>query len=104
MDDSTYYELAEATMRALEHYCEELAAQHDWDLEATRNGNVLEIESLDNDSKMIINTQAAVHEIWLAARAGGYHFRHDGKVWRDTRDQVELIERFTNLATQQFAH
>jgi CyaY protein len=37
----------------------------------------------------------------VAARSGGFHFRWDGAVWRDTRDDVELLEKLSTLASQQ---
>jgi CyaY protein len=40
-------------------------------------------------------------EIWVAARAGGFHFRWDGDAWRDTRDAAELMEKLSSLASQQ---
>ncbi|HEY4139425.1 MAG TPA: frataxin domain-containing protein, partial [Casimicrobiaceae bacterium] len=29
-------------------------------------------------------------ELWVAARAGGFHFRADGGQWRDTRSGDDL--------------
>jgi len=40
-------------------------------------------------------------EIWVAARAGGFHFRWDGELWRDTRDAQELMAKLSLLASQQ---
>jgi CyaY protein len=33
-------------------------------------------------SKIVINTQPPLQEIWLAARSGGYHFKWDGALGR----------------------
>ena len=63
-------------------------------------GGVLEIEFADG-SKIIVNRHAVVKEIWVAARAGGFHFRWDGAAWRDTRDNAELMEKLSTLASQQ---
>ena len=57
---------------------------------ATVGSGVLEIE-LDDGGKIVVNRHAAMQEIWVAARAGGFHFRWDGTVWRDTRDGRELM-------------
>jgi CyaY protein len=57
----------------------------DWSL----NDGILEIECADG-SKLIVNRHVPNREIWVAARAGGYHFRaHEGR-WRDTRGAEEL--------------
>ena len=33
------------------------------------------------------------HEIWLASRLGGYHFRERDGVWHDTRTDATLEEK-----------
>ena len=58
--------------------------KHD-NLETQVHGAVLEIEN-DDGQKVIINQQAAMKEIWLASRAGGYHFKFDNDAWVNTRD------------------
>jgi CyaY protein len=68
------------------------AAGPDLDLDCARHGPVLEI-TFEDHSRVILNAQAPLHEIWLASRAGGRHFRcaEDGS-WRDTRSS-ETLER-----------
>jgi CyaY protein len=61
---------------------------------------VLELE-FEDGSKMIINRHRAAREIWVAARAGGFHFRWDGSAWRDTRDGVELFAALSRLVSAQ---
>jgi len=70
------------------------------DIETSRNGGVLTLE-FDNGSKMVINGQAAVQELWVAAKTGAYHYRHDGQGWRDTRDGSELFGALTRLVSGQ---
>ena len=65
-----------------------------------KEGGVLEIEFADG-SKMIVNRHAAAREIWVAARAGGFHFRWDGGGWRDTRDGSELFAALSKLVSAQ---
>jgi CyaY protein len=66
----------------------------------TKGEGVLEIEFADG-SKMIINRHRAAREIWVAARAGGFHFRWDGAAWRDTRNGTELYAALSKLASVQ---
>jgi CyaY protein len=54
-----------------------------------------------NRSQIIINLQKPLHEVWLAARSGGYHFRFDGQQWSDTKGQGEFFQRLTQDATTQ---
>jgi CyaY protein len=70
------------------------------DIDAQRSGGLLEL-SLPGGSKIVINTQPPLQEIWLAARAGGYHFRHAEGAWRDTKDGVEFFERLSREASAQ---
>jgi CyaY protein len=63
-------------------------------------GGVLEIEFADG-SKMIVNRHGAAREIWVAARAGGFHFRWDGEAWRDSRGGGELFAALSKLVSAQ---
>jgi CyaY protein len=65
------------------------------DVECKRNGNVLEIEFIDNGSKIIVNSQAPLQEMWLAARSGGFHYKRVGDEWRNTRDDSEFLRRLS---------
>jgi CyaY protein len=65
-----------------------------------KEGGVLEIEFADA-SKIIVNRHAAAREIWVAARAGGFHFRWDGAAWRDTREGSELFAALSKLVSAQ---
>ena len=69
------------------------------DIDAARTGGLLEL-AFPNGSKIIVNTQPPLHEIWLAARQGGYHFRASGGRWIE-RDGGELFEVLSAAATAQ---
>ena len=97
MTESEFENLAGATLAALESAFE--AAAPDADVQAKGTG-LLEIE-FEDGSKMIINRHGAAREIWVAARSGGFHFRHDGTAWRDTRDGTELFAAVSKLASLQ---
>lgn len=71
----------------------------DADVEAKGDG-VLEVQ-FENGSKIVINRHGAAREIWVAARAGGFHFRWDGTAWRDTRDAGELFVAVSRLVSTQ---
>lgn len=91
MTESEFLARAEATLDAIEAALEQAADAGGLDLECSRSGNVLEIELVDYGSKIIINSQAPMQEIWVASKSGGFHYRHDGTHWRDTRDGSELM-------------
>lgn len=97
MTESEFETLAGAALAALERAFE--AAAPDADVQ-TKGSGVLEIE-FEDGSKMVINRHGAAREIWVAARSGGFHFRHDGTAWRDTREGTELFAAVSRLASQQ---
>lgn len=96
MSDSEFLELVDATLAHIEDRIDRAGA----DIEPSRSGAVLTLE-FDNGSKIVINGQAAMRELWVAAKAGAYHYRHDGLAWRNTRDQSELFATLAQLASQQ---
>jgi len=97
MDENQFESLAEQALQAVERALEASEVDADFEL---KDGGVLEIEFADG-SKVIVNRHAAAREIWVAARSGGFHFRWDGKLWRDTRDGSELFEALSRVASLQ---
>ena len=97
MTESEFEVLAGATLAALERAFE--AGAPDADVR-TKGEGVIEVE-FDDSSKMVINRHTAAREIWVAAREGGFHFRHDGAAWLDTRDGTELFAAVSRIATRQ---
>ena len=97
MDDKEFNALADSILARIEGALEASDADIDFELAA---GGVLEIEFADG-SKIIVNRHGVAREVWVAARAGGFHFRWDGVCWRDTRDGAELMEKLSSLASQQ---
>lgn len=95
MTDTEYLALAEASLNAIERGIDASGA----DIECERSGNVLTLE-FESGAKIIVNLQVPMHEVWLASKAGGFHFRHDGSVWRDTRDGSELFAILSHHATE----
>jgi CyaY protein len=39
--------------------------------------------------------------MWVAARAGGYHYKRVGDEWRNTRDDTEFYASLSKLASEQ---
>ena len=94
LDESEFHALADTTFARLE----DLLDDADIDFEAA--GGILTLE-MDDGSKIILNRQPPVREIWLAAKSGGYHFRRDGERWFSSRDQVSLGEMLRRCVTEQ---
>lgn len=97
MTDSEFEALADAALAQIERALE--ASGVDADVQ-TKGTGMLEIE-FEDGSKMVLNRQGAVRELWVAARSGGFHYRHDGRNWRDTRDGRELFAALSELVSAQ---
>lgn len=97
MNDSEFNTLADAALSRIEAGLDACGADLDFAMIAA---GVLEIELADR-SKIIVNRHDAAKELWVAARAGGFHFRWDGSDWRDTRDGGELIAALSALISAQ---
>jgi CyaY protein len=101
MGESEFMAQAEATLNAIEAALDRLNDADMTDVECSRNGNVLEIEFIDNGSKIIVNSQAAMQELWVASRSGGYHYRQKDGQWINTRDGSELFATLSEEVTRQ---
>lgn len=97
MNDSEFNALADEALTRIEAGLERSGADLDF---AMISSGVLEIELLDG-SKIVVNRHSVAQEVWVAARSGGFHFRWDGRVWRDTRDQSELMASLSALLSAQ---
>jgi len=96
MSDSDYLSRAEAVLAAVERAVDDADA----DIELERSGNVLTLE-FANGTKIIVNLQPPMSEIWIAAKAGGFHYRYVNGEWRDTRNGTELFASLSEYASAQ---
>ena len=97
MDEHEFEQRADEALERIEAALE--ATGVDADVER-KDGGVLEIEFADG-SRMVINRHGGARELWVAARAGGFHFRWDGAAWRDTREGTELFAALSKLVSAQ---
>lgn len=101
MSESEFLALAEATLTDIEAALDRLNDADVLDVECSRSGNVLEIEFIDNGTKIIVNSQAPMREMWVAARSGGFHYKRVGDEWINTRDGSELFAALSTMASEQ---
>ncbi len=97
MNESEFSVLAGSTLERLAAAVEN--SQLDCDCEFKGDG-VLEI-GFENGTRIIVNRQSAARELWIAAKSGGFHFRHDGTSWRNARDGTELFATLSRLVSEQ---
>lgn len=101
MTESEFLAAAENVLDTIEAKMDKLCDDDVVDVECKRSGNVLEIEFIRNGSKIIINSQAPMQEMWIAARSGGFHYRMVDGQWIDTRKGDEMFEALSQLIADQ---
>ena len=64
------------------------------------NGGGLTL-SFENGSKIIMNGQETLHQVWLATKKGGYHFDLKGDEWICDRSGETFWDLLEQAASQQ---
>lgn len=100
LTDAEYHRLTGVLLSRVENTADRLLQDDVVDIDTHRTGGLLELE-FPGGSKIIVNTQPPLHEVWLAARAGGFHYRWDGHQWVDTRDGSEFFGALSRHASAQ---
>ena len=96
----TETEFATRSAGVIDHIEESLdTAGIDVDLERKGDG-LLEIE-FANGSKIVVNTQTPMRQIWVAAKSGGFHFAESAGQWLDTRSGEALMILLSRVASEQ---
>jgi CyaY protein len=103
MTDSEFYALAKQTLDTIETAVEHIVQTSDDDIDAARNGEVLSL-TFENGTKIVINSQAPLQQLWMAAKSGGYHYAWNGSAWMDTRTGGELFAMLSSIASEQAGH
>jgi CyaY protein len=101
MTESEFLAHAEEALSAIEVALEQVSDEGELDVECSRSGNVLEIEFIADGSKIIVNSQAPMQELWVAARSGGFHYRCDNGRWLNTRNGSELFASLSKVVSEQ---
>lgn len=99
--DTAFLAAADATLDAIGAALDVAADSSDADLDWSLNDGILEIDG-GRAGKIIVNRHAVNREIWVAARAGGFHFRAVDGTWRDTRGGETLAASLGRLLQSQF--
>jgi len=100
MTDTEFMDCAESILRTVETSCDRINEESDADIDNQRVGGMITI-TFKNKSQIIINLQKPLHEIWLAAKSGGYHYKFDGRQWMDTKGQGEFFACLSRYASEQ---
>ena len=100
MTDLEYMDHAERLLAQVEASCDRINDETDADIDNQRVGGMVTL-TFRNRSQIVINLQKPLHEVWLAARCGGFHYRCDAGRWLDTKGQGEFFAQLTQDASAQ---
>jgi CyaY protein len=100
MTDLEYQNQAERVLNAVEQNCDRLNDESDVDIDNQRTGGMITL-IFSNQSQIIINLQKPLQEVWMAARAGGFHYKFTNGQWLDTKDGREFFANLSRYANEQ---
>ena len=100
MTDNEFMNLAEALLQSVEQHCDRINENSDADIDNQRVGGMITI-TFSNRSQIIVNLQKPLHEVWMAAKSGGYHYKFKDGLWQDTKGEGEFFENLSRFATAQ---
>ena len=100
MTDPEFMDQAEAVLKAIEACCDRINDETDADIDNQRVGGMITLV-FSNRSQIVVNLQKPLHEIWLAAKSGGYHYKLNSNEWIDTKGQGEFFSNLSRYASEQ---
>ncbi|MBS0433320.1 MAG: iron donor protein CyaY [Proteobacteria bacterium] len=100
LGDAEYHAITSALLARIEATVDQWLQDDVVDIDTHRTGGLLEL-GFPNGSKIVINTQPPLHELWMAARQGGYHYKFSAGQWLDTRDGGEFLAALSARASEQ---
>ncbi|WP_394756162.1 iron donor protein CyaY [Rhodoferax sp.] len=100
MNDLEFMDRAENLLKAVETSCDRINDQALADIDNQRVGSMVTL-FFSNKSQIVINLQKPLHEIWLAAKSGGYHYKFNSEQWLDTKGQGEFFINLSRCASEQ---
>jgi len=95
MEMTEYLKLANALFTNVENKLDEFEDDMDYD---TVDGKI-EIIFENGSSPLVVNTQRALHEVWLAGGARAWHFQwiEDDQKWFAEAEQEEFYQLLAQL-------
>ena len=100
MTDLEYMDLAESLLGQVERDCDRINDHTGADIDNQRAGSTVTL-AFPNGSQIVLTLQKPLHEVWLAARAGGFHFRFADNRWRDTKTGEAFWDCLSRTASEQ---
>jgi CyaY protein len=99
LSDAEYHAKTAAVLAGIESTVDRWLQDDVIDIDAHRTGELLEL-GFPGGSKIVLNSQPPLHELWMAARGGGYHYRYVNGHWLD-REGRDFFETLSACASDQ---
>ena len=96
MQDAEFHEIVDDFVIQLEDELEEFPE----DLDIENAGGILTVV-FPNGSTVVVSRQIANHEIWVAAKSGGFHLAFKGEDWVCGTTQETLSDLLSRVVTEQ---
>lgn len=100
MTDTEFMDRAEALLGHIEACCDRINETTEADVDNQRVGGMVTL-TFSNGSQIVVNLQKPLHEVWMAARAGGFHYKFDSGHWMDTKGAGEFFAHLSRYAGEQ---
>lgn len=97
MNEAEYSEIAEHTFNAIEEAIDDSGAELDYEA----SGGILTIDCEDTATQVIVSRQAAMQQIWVAAKSGGFHCDYADGVWRCRTTDEDLQTLLSRVCSEQ---
>ena len=97
MENKEYFARVSELFEIVEEKLDEF--EEDVDYDSTPDKLMVNLEK--NDEKIVINTQRAIQEIWLAGNSRGWHFHYiaEKNIWFAEAEKEEFFKCLADLLT-----
>jgi CyaY protein len=99
MTEAEFLAQYKQTLAAIEETVE-AAVQADVEIDYESGNDMLTL-MFNNGSVAIISRQSAIHQLWLAARSGGFHFEFKESDWICTLNGRSLQDMLKDICMEQ---
>jgi CyaY protein len=100
MNESEFNDMVDDLLVAIEDAIEDVCDESGVDIDYETSGGILNITFADA-SKIIINRQTPLKQIWLATRQGGFHFNFDDATEKWLCDGKDLLTALSESCSDQ---
>lgn len=100
LSESEYRQFASAILDRIERVVDGWLEADVIDIDTHRTGGLLEL-ALPGGSKIILNLQPPLQELWMAAQGGGFHYRWQDGRWIDSRSGDEFFAALSHHLSRQ---